>query len=448
MRHGTVKEPILLIQGAQWGSEAKGTIAAWLCLNRNINYAVRTGGVNAGHTVIHKGKIYKMQQLPTGWVNPETKLVLGAGAYIHPEILQDEIDQIDAVMGQGSTARRLTIDTHAGLHSPLHQEAASKEGRHVRLGATGKGVTEAIVDKIKNRGNGAKSFLDFVTSELHPWVTGVSWADTSELLNNEYDKGAKILLEGTQGHLLDLHYGPWPYTTGKQTVAAIWLAEAGLSPRLEYEIVSVVRTYPIRVAGNSGPMRNEMSWPTLAREINAKLDIGMDPRVREESLAAFERAVAVTAIGKFRIPDYSDGLDQHMWPADDRRIYAAALSSINADAMAQVRDGNPTAYADLCRLFEFTTVTRKLRRIARLSEADIATSCLRDRPSWLAVTFLNYEFPNLWNCDKGMLHHTWSKETHEYLRMVSTAAGAPIRMVNTGPLLDHVSEVFVAGQVT
>jgi adenylosuccinate synthase len=43
--------------------------------------------------------------------------------------------------------------------------------------------------------------------------------------------------------------------------------EAGISPRLVDEIIMVVRTFPIRVAGEqAGPLRGEITWENLQRE--------------------------------------------------------------------------------------------------------------------------------------------------------------------------------------
>lgn len=442
----SIAKPILLVQGMQWGSEAKGTVAAWLCLTRDVDYAVRTGGVNAGHTVVYKDKTYKMQQLPTGWINPHTKLVLGAGAYVNIEILEREMKWIDEVFGPGNAASRLYIDMHAGLHTAGHQHISAITDRHTLLGATGKGVSEAIVDKVKNRGRGAKLLIDVINTEEHPWITGAYWCDTSELLNDQYDKGSKILIEATQGHWLDLHYGPWPYTTGKQTLAATWLAECGLSPALKYEIVGVVRTYPIRVAGNSGPMSDEISWPILARSINTKLvAAGLEPRIPEASIQMFELQVRSCA-EQFNVPPQSDGLDQHLWSEPFRKEYASTLSNLHAVAMERLKKYHRADYDNLTRLYEFTTVTNKLRRIARLNLDDLKMACLRDRPSWLAVTFLNYEFPQIWDTTYATMMTSSSKDDitaiKEYFDEITRRTGVPVGMYNTGPELRHVVDLY------
>ena len=41
--------------------------------------------------------------------------------------------------------------------------------------------------------------------------------------------------------------------------------EVGLSPRLINQIVMVLRTFPIRVGGTSGPFARETSWEEIAR---------------------------------------------------------------------------------------------------------------------------------------------------------------------------------------
>ena len=50
----------------------------------------------------------------------------------------------------------------------------------------------------------------------------------------------------------------------RDTTAAAFLAEAGLSPFDVDDIVMVLRAFPIRVAGDSGPLPEETTWPEIA----------------------------------------------------------------------------------------------------------------------------------------------------------------------------------------
>jgi hypothetical protein len=75
------------------------------------------------------------------------------------------------------------------------------------------------------------------------------------------DEGGTIMLEGTQGALLSLHHGMYPYVTSSDTNAAQLAADAGLPPSAVEHTHLVVRTHPIRVAGNSGPTGgDELQW--------------------------------------------------------------------------------------------------------------------------------------------------------------------------------------------
>lgn len=425
--------PILIIQGAQYGSESKGMVAGALALDRNTDIAVRTGSVNAGHTVYYKGERCVMQQLPVAWVNPNTHLVLGAGAYVHPEILEKECALVQKMTGE-DPRKRLTIDANCGIHSQMHTTRAGKAGRHYTIGATGKGGSEAIVDKISNRGLGGQPTFAESAHSL-----GYKVACTSDLLNVAYNKGAKIMLEGTQGTLLDLHHGPYPYTTSRMTSAANWIAEAGLSPALEYEVVHVIRTYPIRVAGPSGPLPLEISWPTLMRRMNHRLaSVGKEPIMPEAVIAQWEWAVSMAA-KNIPMPRKgertADGLDMHEWSLQTRKDYAIAASELHRRALDLLAEEDAAAFDKVMSLFEMTTVTKKLRRIAEMNYEDIRKAMRIDRPSWSVLTFLNYKFPEHWG-ETNLSTGPW-RDITVYLETLRQALGAEIRAVTTGPLHEH-----------
>ena len=422
-------QPVTIVQGGAYGSEGKGVVAAYLAEHEKFDVVVRTGAVNAGHTVYHNHIPYKMCQLPTAWVVPGVKLVIGAGALVHPEILKAEVAMIRQATGE-DIRDRLFIDPNAGIHDASHTGRSTASGRHYAIGATGKGSSEALIDKIRLRGKGYKTFGST------PHKTGYKVVNTADMLNYEIDKGRKVMLEATQGTLLDLHTGPYPYTTHKSTLPANWMAECGLSPTLPVDVVMVVRTYPIRVAGNSGPMSEEISWPTLARGINeSRRRHGTAPIVGDWAIVAFEQAVQISA-DRFDTPYRSNGLDQHYWSAAEREKYAEALSEIHADALKNL---SMVALGELSKLFELTTVTKKLRRVARLTRDDLRWAALLCRPTRVFVTFMNYEFPEIWYTDPGFeVPARLNIEQTGYLQNIEVACNAPVTHVSWGPESEHV----------
>ena len=105
-----------------------------------------------------------------------------------------------------------------------------------------------------------ESFEAAYHRDLEPFI-----CDTSEHLRGRLDVGHRVIVEGTQGFGLSLLEGGfWPKATSRPTTAAGALAEAGLSPIDVDDVTIVIRSYPIRVAGNSGPLVDETNWEAIA----------------------------------------------------------------------------------------------------------------------------------------------------------------------------------------
>jgi hypothetical protein len=185
------------------------------------------------------------------------------------------------------------------------------------------------------------------------------------------------------------------------------------------------------VAGNSGPLSQETSWPAVAREINAiRARNRLAPIVAGAAIADFEDAVRACS-NDYPIPGGSDGLDQHAWSESQRKTYQLALSELNRAALETLP---ASTIAELKKLFELTTVTRKLRRIASLDRDDLARSCRQARPAWIALTFMNYVFPQNWF--KAPV--TLSADEQDYIRWVEEVCDAPVGILSYGPEDGHI----------
>ncbi|MGH3696645.1 MAG: adenylosuccinate synthetase [Pseudonocardiaceae bacterium] len=237
--------------GGQWGSEGKGNIAFFI--SPQYDLLVRVGAPNAGHRVCgHDGIIYTHRQLPSGTrASPKTPLLIGAGAVIDPSALLREVAEC------GVSTDRLTIDPAALIieDSDIAQEVGLKSS----IGSTGTGVGSAIARRIVNRGvAGAVRFAKDVP-ELAPYIR-----DSAELLELCYSRGQFILIEGTQGTGLSMLYGSFPHVTSRDTTVSALLSEVGIAPQRLRRVIVAFRAYPIRVAGKSGPMGQELTWGTIA----------------------------------------------------------------------------------------------------------------------------------------------------------------------------------------
>src|SRR3990170_6460865 len=103
-----------VIVGGFYGDEGKGKIIAYLSIKDKPVIAVRGGvGANAGHTFVYNDETFKVRMLPSAVLNPETKLLIGAGVLVTPKILIDEARKYNA-------EKRTVIDNQCGIIDDLH----------------------------------------------------------------------------------------------------------------------------------------------------------------------------------------------------------------------------------------------------------------------------------------------------------------------------------------
>ena len=256
-----------VLVGGQYGSEGKGAVAAHVA--RDYDVHVRVGSPNAGHTIWWRGDKHVMQSIPCGWVNPNAKIVIGRGALLNMRQLAKEVIHVQRYYPDFLS--RLFIDAKAGvLDERFHEQEGGVDGEmHRRIGSTGEGVGPARMARIARDPDKFRMF-EQVAEEwgLEECVTN----DTPALLAGWQDQGMSTLIEGTQGSALSLLHSFWPYCTSVDTNAAGIISEVGLAPSRVTDVLMVCRTYPIRVAGNSGPMRNETSWQHLSDRVGHRVE--------------------------------------------------------------------------------------------------------------------------------------------------------------------------------
>ncbi len=247
--------PLSIIVGGQYGSEGKGKVAQYYARTRRARAVVRVGGTNSGHTSLGAdGEREVLRQLPTSALDSEALSVLAAGSYIDLDILMTEIDRLML------PAERLLIDPAAMIITAADRHAEETADLKRRIGSTASGTGEAVGRRTRRI---SASDLAGAQPELAPYLGPVR-----SRLRQILDDGEHIVIEGTQGFGLSLLHSPYfPKATSRDTTAAAALAETGLSPLDVQDVVLVVRSFPIRVAGDSGPFgASEIDWETITAE--------------------------------------------------------------------------------------------------------------------------------------------------------------------------------------
>lgn len=240
-----------IVVGGQYGSEGKGKLAYHLAKeSKKPIVGVRVGGPNSGHTICAY-KHLVLRQLPVSVVIDNSIAIIPAGSYINMSVLIQELVTLN------DCNFRLYINPNAVVinDSNIHIENnVLKIGESI--GSTCQGVGSSIIDRVMRNGNA-------LLAKDVPSLSGLI-ADTTKILNDSYCTH-DIIIEGTQGFGLSLlHCSSYPFVTGRDTTASSVASEAGISPKMVDNIWLVIRSFPIRVGGNSGPLKDEITWDMVS----------------------------------------------------------------------------------------------------------------------------------------------------------------------------------------
>lgn len=239
--------PAVVVVGGFFGDEGKGKVVAYLSIKRDVKLAVRCGAINAGHTVVYRGRTWKLRSVPSAIVNPSVQLGIAAGSLIKIDVLFREMEETGC-------HSRLCIDHMAGVIEDEHLLRETTSSHLAKtIGSTLQGVGEAMVDRVRRVLRLARDF-----PELKKYA-----CDLSEKVNDYLDRDYEVLVEGTQGTFLSLYHGTYPYVTSRDTTASAFLSEVGIGPKKVGDVIVVFKSYVTRVG--PGPLRGEISFEEASK---------------------------------------------------------------------------------------------------------------------------------------------------------------------------------------
>ena len=306
--------------GLQWGDEGKGKVVDYLA--GRFEAVVRyNGGSNAGHTVVIGDKKYTFHLIPSGALK-QKELLIGAGVALDPAVLADELRILPP-----SARKRVTVDGRCTLVTPLEKEfdgmLEAMRGSSA-IGTTKRGIGPSYAMRALRLSPRVSDLIDgfdfadmerfygkigIPASSLRGWVApslrllkGLS-GDVPSRIEEMADRGGAILYEGSQGTLLDLLHGSYPYVTSSHTIASYVPTALGIPPSLSGEPFGVAKCYTTRVGG--GPFPTELKGPTgeLIREVGMEYGstTGRPRRVGWLDLVALRYAVRLNGTSKIAL---------------------------------------------------------------------------------------------------------------------------------------------------
>ncbi|SFJ73385.1 adenylosuccinate synthase [Amycolatopsis sacchari] len=281
--------PAIVLIGAQWGDEGKGK--ATDLLGDRVQWVVRyQGGNNAGHTVVLPGgENFALHLIPSGILTPGVTNVIGNGVVVDPGVLLEELDGLEK---RDVDTSRLLISADAHLIMPYHVAIDKVTERYLgsrKIGTTGRGIGPCYQDKVARVGVRVQDLLDekifrqkveaaleFKNQVLvkvynrkaldadqvadEVLAAGEKFAhriaDTRLQLNKALERGETVLLEGSQGTLLDVDHGTYPFVTSSNPTSGGASAGSGIGPGRITTVLGILKAYTTRVG--SGPFPSEL----------------------------------------------------------------------------------------------------------------------------------------------------------------------------------------------
>lgn len=247
-----------VVVGGQFGSEAKGHVVKRLTDRaKGTPQVIRVAGPNAGHTAYDaSGTRWALRQVPIAAVcDGPAVLGISPGSEIDIDVL---LSEYDALRGSGHFANKmLWVSGEATLITQHHKD--TEIGLTHRIGSTGKGIGAARADRLLRKANRVVDD-ERVMEALAERGIAVAHHEHLPAVSSQH-----TIIEGTQGYGLGLHAGFYPQCTSSDCRASDFMAMAGVSPWEfdDVEVWVVARMFPIRVAGNSGPLKGETTWEAL-----------------------------------------------------------------------------------------------------------------------------------------------------------------------------------------
>ncbi|MGN2635453.1 adenylosuccinate synthase [Nocardia takedensis] len=281
--------PAIVLIGAQWGDEGKGK--ATDLLGGRLQWVVRyQGGNNAGHTVVlPNGDKFALHLIPSGILTPGVTNVIGNGVVVDPGVLLDELAGLEQ-RGVDTSGLLLSADAH--LIMPYHVAIDKVTERFLgnkKIGTTGRGIGPCYQDKVARVGVRVADVLDEkiltqkveaalefknqvlvkiynrraldpqqVVDEVLAQAEGFKHriSDTRLKLNEALERGETVLLEGSQGTLLDVDHGTYPYVTSSNPTSGGAAVGSGVGPNRITTVLGILKCYTTRVG--SGPFPTEL----------------------------------------------------------------------------------------------------------------------------------------------------------------------------------------------
>lgn len=402
--------------GLDWGDSGKGRLVDDLSSRAHI-IARYSGGSNTGHTVKNNFGRFAFHIIPSGIFNKNALCLVGRGVACDLEsLIEDEIVQLQKV---GVSWKNLIVDEQASLTMPWHKlrDGLREEFRSAKIGTTKRGVGPTYADRIERVGLRIKDLVSFDFKDklfyevkiqnkffglkLNPAQIYKKYLKFAKLLKPHVGQtipivkkaqkvGKNILFEGTQGWLLDIDSGTYPYVTSTNSgVIGIWRS-FDLHPSEIDHVIGITKAYSTRVGAGPQPTK-------------------LDGEVRE---IIIEKGQEIgTTSGRTRDPGWLDLV-----------LIKAAVSVNKVTALAITKLDVLTEFAKLKVCIAYTIKGKNVDYIS--GDAKFLSKC---QPVYEGLPGWNQDITKIRNFSQ------LPKNAQNYIKFIEDYLKIPVKFISVGP---------------
>lgn len=423
------KAKITIIAGTAWGDEGKGKAAA--AEAKGADLAVRsTGGNNAGHTIVAKGKKFALHLVPGGIING-TKSIIGPGVVVNPKVLLEDMTKLKNG-GIKVEPEMLKVSGRAHVIFPYHQDldALYESLKKEQVGTTKKGIGPCYMDKCNRTGirmydllKGKEYLEDLITQAIRPHnilfshVKGfencvvndedvkkltkeyVSYGEklrpyitnTDSIIAKVIEEKGRIVIEGAQAYRLDLDHGDYPMVTSSSPNPSGSLSGAAIGPSYDVVVIGVTKAYSSRVGNGPFPTEQDNEIGSLIRDMGHEFG---------------------TTTGR---PRRCGWLDLPLLKSCKASMGLTCLSLNHLDTMGEI--GNKCGYVKVCTGYKYEN-----KVIYNLP--DDITSKLE--PCYRVM-------PGGWSTKGCKTYEDLPQNAKTFIELIEEYVGIPIKYIGIGP---------------
>ena len=231
-----------------WGDEGKGKLVTYLASKNDLTLRC-SGGSNARHRIIYKKNVLVLSSIPVG-IFQGSKAIITGNVVLNLKSLWEDILLCEKYLGP--LKGKLYISENCHIIFPHH--ISLNQSLHNHMGTSGEGIATANADRLLRRGITLKRYyagepvelpadLKEILSHIKQYMTNTTKMIFSE---NQKNSNLTILIEGSQGFMLDNLHGTYPYVTSSAISTAGLLHGAGLPVSTLKHNIGVAGAYLVR----------------------------------------------------------------------------------------------------------------------------------------------------------------------------------------------------------